>query len=63
VGGLAAVRASIPATNTEVTVIVPYNDQVLILAPVHGMAEINVDKETLALFYQVVDSFKFNPSK
>ena len=63
VAGLAAARASIPATNTEVTVIVPYNDLVLILAPVHDSATTHVDEETLALFYQVIDSFKFNPSK
>jgi hypothetical protein len=60
---LAAVQASIPATNTEVTVIVPFNDKVFILSPVHDSAATNVDKAALALFYQVIDSFKFNPTK
>ncbi len=59
VGGISAVKASIPSTNTEVTVIVPYGDKVMFLAPVHDTFPNQVEKETLELFYQIVNTIKF----
>ena len=63
VGGLPAVQAYIPSSNTEVTVIVPHDVEVFILAPVHDTAVVKVEKEILELFYQILDTFKFNISK
>lgn len=63
VGNLQAVQAAIPATNTEVTVIVPNGEQVLILSPVHDAAATQVEKDALDLFYQVLGTFKFNLSR
>lgn len=63
VGGIPAVQAYIPSTNTEVTVIVLYDDKVFILAPVHDSAVTKVEKEILEVFYQILDTYKFNFSK
>lgn len=63
VGGIPGVQAYIPSTNTEVTVIVPYDDKVVILAPVHDTATTKVEKEILEVFYQILDTFKFKGSK
>lgn len=60
IDGLYAVQTSIPSMNTEFTVIAPYDDKVLIIAPVHATAVVKVDKETLELFYQVLKTFKVN---
>ncbi len=63
VGNISAIQVSIPAMNTETTVIVPFRDTVVILSPVHGSAVTMVEKETLELFYKILGSFKFNISK
>ena len=62
IGGLSAFQASIPSTNTEITVIVAFDDKVLILAPVHDSAETKVEKEALELFYQILGTIKFTAS-
>ena len=59
VGGKPGVLAHIPSTNTEVTVIIPYDDKVVILAPVHNPAATKVEEETLKVFFQILDTFKF----
>jgi hypothetical protein len=59
VGGIPAVRASIPASNTELTIIVPYAVEVFIVAPVHDLAATKVESETLELFYQVLNTMAF----
>ncbi len=59
VGGMSAVQTSIPSTNTEVTIVIPYGDKVLIVAPVHDTFVTKVEKETLDLFYQIVSTLKF----
>lgn len=63
IGGMPAVQAIIPSSNTEITIIVTNGDKVLFLAPVHDMAISMVEKETLELFYQILNTFKFNLSK
>ncbi len=59
IGGKAAVRAVIPAANTEFTLIAAYDERVLYLAPVHASPATSVEKESLELFYQVLNSFRF----
>jgi len=59
VGGISAVQTTIPSSNTEVTIIVPYEVKVLITSPVHESSTTKVEQETLALFYQVLNSMKF----
>jgi hypothetical protein len=59
VGGLPAVQTTIPSRNTEITVIIPYKDKVFILEPVHDLAVTNVEKATLEMFYQILNSFVF----
>jgi hypothetical protein len=59
VGGISAFQASIPSTNTELTVIIPYKDKVFIVAPVHELSSIKVASEALELFYQVLNTMKF----
>ena len=62
VGGVSAVQAVIPGSNTELTVIVPYDVEVYIVSPVHDIAATKVATETLTLFHQVLDTMKFgNP--
>jgi hypothetical protein len=63
VGGISAVQATIPSTNTEVTVIISYNDKVFIVSPVHASAATKVEKETLEVFFQILNTFKFGISK
>lgn len=63
IGGMAAVQVFIPSTNTEMTIIASYGDRVLFLAPIHDLAEIEVEKESLELFYQILNTFKFSASK
>jgi hypothetical protein len=63
VGGLPGVKAYIPATNTELTVIVPYDVQVFILSPVHDSAMTKVDPETLDLFNQILASMEIGTTK
>jgi hypothetical protein len=63
VGGTSAVQVSIPSTNTEVTVIIPYNDKVFIISPVHDASTTKVEKATLELFYQILNTLKFGSSK
>jgi hypothetical protein len=63
VGGAPAVQASIPSTNTELTIIIPYNDKVFIISPVHDLSWTKVEPETLDLFYQVVNTLKLGISK
>jgi hypothetical protein len=63
VGGLTAIQAEIPSMNTEITVIVPFEDKVLILSPVHDTPVTKVEKEILELFYKILDTFKFNIAK
>jgi len=63
VGGLSAVKTHIPASNTEVTVIVPYAVKVLITSPVHDASAIKVDQQALDLFYQVLNTLKFNTNQ
>jgi hypothetical protein len=58
VGGISAVQAYIPSTNTEVTIIIPYGDKVFIVSPVHDYSMTKVEKETMGLFYQIVDTLK-----
>lgn len=60
VGGIAAVQTTITAANTELTIIVPYEAKVLIAAPVHETSVLKVEAETLELFYQILNSMKFN---
>jgi hypothetical protein len=43
VGGIAGVQTTIPSSNTEVTVIVPYGAKVLIAAPVHETSATQVE--------------------
>jgi hypothetical protein len=59
VGGISAVQTTIPSSNTEVTIIVPYNVKVLIVSPVHETSATKVEQETLDLFYQILSSIKF----
>jgi hypothetical protein len=63
VGGISAVQTSIPSTNTEVTVIISYDVEAFIVSPVHESSAIKVEKETLDLFYQILDTMKFGSSK
>jgi hypothetical protein len=60
VGGIAAVQTTIPSSNTEVTVIVPYEVKVLIASPVHEPSVTKVEQETLDLFYQILNTMKFS---
>jgi hypothetical protein len=62
VGGISAVQAYIPSTNTEVTIIIPCDDKVFLVSPVHDSAATKVDQETLVMFYQILDTFKFGIS-
>ena len=50
---------SIPATNTELTAILPLAGKVLIAAPVHAEVTTQVAPEALELFYQVLNSVLF----
>ena len=59
VGGISAVQTTIPSTNTEITIIVPYDVKVLIVSPVHETSATKVEQETLDLFYQILNSMKF----
>jgi len=59
VGGISAVQTIIPSSNTEVTVIVPYQGKVLIASPVHETSATKVEQETLDLFYQILNTMKF----
>ena len=59
VGGISAVQTTIPSSNTEVTIIVPYDVKVLIVSPVHETSVTKVEQETLDLFYQILNSMKF----
>ncbi len=63
VGGIPGVKAYIPSTNTELTVIVPYDVQVFILSPVHDSAMTKVDAQTLDLFNQILASMKIGTTK
>jgi hypothetical protein len=63
VGGISAVQTTIPSSNTEVTIIVPYDVKVLIASPVHETSAIKVEQETLDLFYQILNSMKFGISQ
>ena len=63
VGGLAAAKVSIPSSNTEVTLIVPYDVKVLITSPVHDTSANKVDQQALDLFYQVLNTLKFNTTQ
>jgi hypothetical protein len=62
VGGLPAVKAVLPGTNTEITLIIPYEKKVLFASPVHDTSATQVDPEALELFYQVLNSLKFAAS-
>lgn len=59
VGGLPAVQAVIPGSNTEVTLVIPYAQKVLLASPVHEPSATQVEPEALELFYQILDSMKF----
>jgi hypothetical protein len=63
VGGLPAVQTTIPASNTEVTVIVPFEARVLIASPVHEPSVLKVDQAALDLFYQILDTLKFSATQ
>jgi hypothetical protein len=63
VGGISAVQTTIPSSNTEVTIIVPYDVKVLIVSPVHETSVTKVEQETLDLFYQILNSMKFSISQ
>ena len=63
VGGISAVQTTIPSSNTEVTIIVPYDVKVLIASPVHETSMIKVEQETLDLFFQILNSMKFGASQ
>jgi hypothetical protein len=63
VGGMPAVQTTIPSSNTEVTIIVPYDVKVLIVAPVHETSVLKVEQETLDLFYQILNSMKFGTAQ
>jgi len=62
VGGISAVQTTIPSSNTEVTIIVPYEIKVLIASPVHETSATKVEPETLNLFFQILNSMKFRAS-
>jgi len=59
VGGISAVQTTISSSNTEVTIIVPYDVKVLIVSPVHESSVTKVEQEALELFYQVLNTMKF----
>ena len=59
-GEMNAVKGYIPFTNTEITVIALIKDKVFILAPVHDSAGTNVEKEILELFFQILETIKFD---
>ena len=63
VGGMPAVQAVIPATNTEITIITTARDKVVIFSPVHDSATTAVEQQVLALFYQIIGTFKFSAAK
>lgn len=63
VGGISAVQAYIPSTNTEVTIIIPYGDKVFIVSPVHDYSMTKVEKESMDLFYQIVNTLKIEIAK
>jgi len=63
VGGISAVQAVIPSSNTEVTIIIPYDDKVFIVSPVHEPSVTKVEKETLETFYQILNTMKLGISK
>jgi len=63
VGNVSAIEVSIPSMNTETTIIVPFEDKVFILSPVHDLANTMVEKEILELFYKILSTFDFNVSK
>lgn len=54
-------KAQIPPTNTELSILVQLKSKYLILEPVHGPAASNVDPETLNLFYKVIDTLTIAP--
>lgn len=58
VAGLPAIKTSILPTNTEFSILFLYNQRVYTLAPVHGPSTNTVDPQALALFNQIVESFK-----
>lgn len=63
VGGFPGVKAYIPSTNTELTVIVPYDVQVFIVSPVHDSAMTKVEPQTLDLFNQILASMEIGTTK
>ena len=63
VGGMPAVQAVIPATNTEITIITTARDKVVIFSPVHDLATTAVEQQVLALFYQIIGTFKVQRSE
>jgi hypothetical protein len=63
VGGVPAVQAYIPSTNTEVTVIIPYDGKIFIVSPVHDTAMVKVEAEVLEVFYHILGTFTFKASK
>lgn len=63
VGGISAVQASIPSSNTELTIIIPYDMEFFTVSPVHDLANTKVEQETLDLFYQILNTMKFGSSQ
>lgn len=63
IAGISAIQAHIPSSNTEVTVIIPYDVKVFLVSPVHEPSVPQVEKETLDLYYQVLNSMKFGSSQ
>jgi hypothetical protein len=59
VGGISGVKTQLPSTNTELTIIVPYEVQVFIVSPVHELSMTQVEPGTLELFYQILNTVKF----
>lgn len=58
VGGLAGVQMG---DESNFSLVVPYEDRVYILAPVHDTATRVSDPQALALFYQILATLRFAP--
>lgn len=61
VGNTTGIKTFIPPTITEVSILIPHRNDVLFLAPVHGLAADSVDPEVLKLFYKILETLIVAP--
>lgn len=57
--GVKGFSAVMPMMNAEITIFIPMKDKYFMISPVHSTAATNVDKQTLEIFYKVIESLKY----